>query len=67
MNICGKDKCKIFIQKILPYLKYKNDRASLILKFFEGNSTVSHRRAGIPKEIIEFREEIYQQMRKLNA
>lgn len=67
MNLCGKEKCRNFIKKILPYMKYKNEQASLILKFFEDYSPVSHRRAGVPKEVIERREELYQQMRSLNA
>jgi hypothetical protein len=67
MNLCGKEKCTNFIKKILPYLRYKNAQALLILKFFDEFTAVKHKRAGIPKEIIEIREDLYQQMKKLNA
>lgn len=66
MNLCGKEKCTNFIKRILPYLKYKNKQASLILKFYDDYNPVKHRRAGIPCEIIKIRENIYQQMKKLN-
>lgn len=67
MNLCGKEKCTNFIKRILPYLKYKKLQALLILKFFDDYSPVKYRRAGIPQEVLECREDMYQQMRKLNA
>lgn len=67
MNLCGKEKCIIFIEKILPYLRFKKQQASLIMNYYEGYTTVKHRRSGIPEEIINLREDMYQQMRKLNA
>lgn len=67
MNLCGKVKCINFIKNILPYLKHKNAQALLILKFFEDFNPVKHRRAGVPQEILEFREDVYLQMRSLNA
>jgi hypothetical protein len=66
MNLCGRNACLTFVKHILPYLKYKKDQASLILKFCEENKTVRDCRNGIPPEILKFREDLYQQMRLLN-
>ncbi len=67
MSISGKDECIRFIHKILPYLRFKRGQALNILNFCENYGSVKHCRGGIPKETLEFREECYQTMRKLNA
>jgi len=67
MSIISKNQCVEFVNKILPYLRYKKEQALTLLKFCENYSSTKHCRGGIPKEILGFREECYQQMRKLNA
>ena len=67
MSIISKDECIRFIHKILPYLRYKKGQVLTLLNFCENYGSVKHCQGGIPKEILEFREEMYQQMRKLNA
>ncbi len=66
MSICGIGKCKQFVNLISPYLLFKKKQASLILKFCEQNTSTKYRQGGVPIEIINFREETYQQMRMLN-
>lgn len=67
MSILSKDECMRFIYKILPYIRYKKGQIFTLLNFCENYGSVKHCRGGIPKETLEFREEMYQQMRKLNA
>lgn len=66
MNLCGRKDCLRFVKGILPYMKCKNEQASLIQKFCEENVSVKNRRAGVPQEALEFREEAYQRMKMLN-
>lgn len=66
MNICAKDDCVEFINRILPYLKFKREQALTMKYFCENSGNVKHKRAGIPKEILDFRESCYQKMRQLN-
>jgi hypothetical protein len=67
MSICGRNDSLKFVKNILPYLRCKNKQASLISKFCEENFVVKNCRNGVPPEVLEFREDCYQQMRKLNA
>jgi hypothetical protein len=66
MSIISKDECVSFIEKILPFLKYKNAQALQILEFCKNYGSVKHCRGGIPKETLEYREACYQRMRELN-
>jgi len=67
MSIISKDQCVSFIEKILPFLRFKNAQAQQILEFCKNYSSVKHCRGGVPEEILEFREKCYLNMRKLNA
>lgn len=67
MNLSGSANCKFFLNSIMPYIREKKKQAQLILNFFENNIIVKHRRSGIPQEILDFREEVYKQMKLLNA
>jgi hypothetical protein len=67
MSIISKDDCVKFIHKILPYLRFKRGQALVMLNFCENYGSVRYCQGGIPEETLEFREEMYQQMRKLNA
>lgn len=66
MNICKRQDCINFAKSILPYMKCKNEQASLIIKFCEENKAVKNCKAGVPPEILKFREEMYIKMRQLN-
>lgn len=66
LSICSKDQCVSFLEKILPFLRYKNAQAEEILNFCKNCGSVKHCRGGIPKEILEFRESCYQRIRELN-
>ena len=67
MSICGKDECMRFCHKLIPYLRFKKGQLFTLLNFCENYGAVKHCQGKIPKETLEFREEMYQQMRKLNA
>lgn len=67
MLICSKDECIKFLHKIKDYLRFKKGQLFTLLNFCENFGSVKHCRGGVPKETLEFREEMYQQMRKLNA
>lgn len=67
MLIISKSECISFLNKILPYIRYKKGQVFTLLNFCENYGSVKHCRGGIPNEILEFREEMYQQIRKLNA
>lgn len=67
MSLLSKDECMRFIYKILPYLRFKKGQAFTLLNFCENYCSVKFCQGGIPQEVLEFREEMYQQMRKLNA
>lgn len=66
MSILGKDETIRFLHKIKDYLRFKKGQLFTLLNFCENYGSVKHCRAGIPKETLEFREEMYQQMRQLN-
>ncbi len=55
-----------FIEKILPYLKEKNDQAMILLNFCKKSENTKFCKAGIPKEELEFRESCYQKIVALN-
>lgn len=67
LSIISKDQCISFIEKVLPFLKFKNAQAIEILNFCKNYGSVKHCRGGIPKETLEFRESCYQRIRGLNA
>lgn len=67
MSILSKEETIKFIYMIKDYLRFKKGQLFTLLNFCENYGSVKHCRAGIPKETLEFREEMYQQMRKLNA
>lgn len=67
MSIISKDECIRFLCKIKDYLRFKNGQLFTLLNFCENYGSVKHCRGGIPKETLGFREEMYQQMRKLNS
>ena len=56
-----------FIYKILPYLRFKKAQALTLLNFCENYCSVKFCQGRVPQEVLNFREEMYQQMRKLNA
>lgn len=66
MLIISKDECIRFLLKIKDYLRFKKGQLFTLLNFCENFGSVKHCRGGIPKETLEFREEMYQQMRMLN-
>lgn len=55
-----------FIQRILPYLKEKNEQAQVLLDFCVNSQTTKYCKAGIPPEELEFREACYQKIVALN-
>lgn len=67
MSIISKDECVKFLHRLVDYLRFKKGQLFTILNFCENYGSVKHCRGGIPKETLEFREEMYQQMRQLNA
>lgn len=67
MSIQSKNGCTQFIDKINPFLRFKKDRAALLHKFCENNVRVRHCQGGVPLEVLKFREEVYQQMKNMNA
>ena len=67
MSILSKDQCMRFIYKIINYLRFKKGQAFTLLNFCENYGSVKYCQGGIPQETLDFREEMYQQMRKLNA
>jgi len=67
MSISSKDECIRFMHRILDYIRFKRGQVFTLLNFCENYGSVKHCRGGIPKETLDFREEMYQQMRKLNA
>lgn len=67
MSIMSKDECMRFLHKIIDYLRFKKGQGFTLLNFCENYGSVKHCRGGIPLETLEFREEMYKQMIKLNA
>lgn len=67
MSISSRDETIRFLYKIKDYLRFKKGQLFTLLNFCENFGSVKHCRGRIPKETLDFREEMYQQMRKLNA
>jgi hypothetical protein len=67
LMIISKDECMKFIEKILPYIRFKKEQCLTLLNFCKNFGSVKHCRGGIPQETLLFREEMYQQVRKLNV
>lgn len=65
-SICSKDDSIKFISYLMPYLRFKKEQASLLVKFCENFGNTKHRQSGVSEELLTFREECYQQMRCLN-
>jgi hypothetical protein len=66
LSIISKDDCMRFLHRLTKYLRFKKGQLFTMLSFCENFGSVKHCRGGIPQEILDFREEMYQQMRKLN-
>lgn len=54
------------LPKIIPFLTNKKNQAEMLLNFCENQKIILHRRAGMPKEELIFRETCYQHMMHLN-
>lgn len=67
LSILSKDECVQFLHCLKGYLIFKKEQLFILLNFCQNYGSVKHCRGGIPIEILQFREEMYQQMRKLNA
>jgi hypothetical protein len=67
MIIGSKSDCLEFLYNIKDYLLVKKGQLFTLINFCENFGSVKHCQGGIPQETLEFREEMYQQMRKLNA
>ncbi len=66
MMICSKDESIKFLNKLVDHLRFKRGQLFTLLNFCENYGSVKHCRGGIPEETLEFREEMYKQMRELN-
>lgn len=60
------NKCKPFLEKIMPFLKLKKDRAELLLKFIEENPFKRGSNL-LSEDIIFRREKIWVKMKDLNS
>lgn len=66
-SICGKSKTIEFISCLIDYLRFKKEQAKLLVKLCENFGNTKFRQGGISPHFLLFREDCYQQMRKLNA
>src|SRR5690606_4914306 len=66
MSIGSKDECIHFLHKVKNYLRFKKGQLFTLLNFCENYCSVRFCRGGTPREVLDFREEMYQQMRLLN-
>lgn len=64
--ISGIEKCSLFLEKIIPYLRVKKENAKILLKFCEGYSLTKRCEDGIPFDQLDFREQCYQELIYLN-
>jgi len=64
--VSSKEQCKQFLSYLVPYLRYKKEQALTLIKFCENFGAIKHRQAKVPQEILDIREDLYQQMRLLN-
>lgn len=60
------NRCKPFLEKIIPYLKIKKDRAELLLEYIN-NNPFKRGSNKLSQEILISRERYYYKMKKLNS
>ena len=65
-SIGKKSDCIEFIEKILPFLREKNEQAELVSEFCKNSQNTKYCKVGIPEKELEYRESCYQRMIKLN-
>jgi hypothetical protein len=58
--------CIFIIEKLIPFLRFKNHVAKKLLDFCTNYTSINHRRLGIPLEELNYREECYQIIVDLN-
>ena len=65
-GIYSKHECIAFINKILPYLRAKQEQARILRDFCEQCKNTTYCKAGIPEDELVFRDQCYQQICQLN-
>lgn len=64
---CGSDGVARMLRQLYPYLLVKKKQAAVVLDFCMNKTIPYKRQHGVSKEQIQWREELYQKVRKLNA
>ena len=63
-GIYSKKELEVFLKKVIPFLRLKQDKAKIMLEFLEGFDSTSYCRKGVSEEQMNFREDCYQRMLK---
>lgn len=67
MSLSSKRECILFLSNIIPYLRFKKDRALLLLEFCNNFCSTKERRGGVPESVLSYRGECYKKMISLNG
>lgn len=65
-GIYRKEELKEILPLIIPYIQVKKRQAEMLLNFCKNQNVVLHRRGGMPKEELDFRENCYKSILMLN-
>lgn len=60
------DRCREFAMMIIPYLLIKTPQAQLMIDYCNNGRRVKKCMGGVPEDERRYREEVYEQMHKLN-
>jgi len=69
-GIRNRTELPIFLEKVIPYLRVKKERAKFLLKYCKTAKYLGGKKAGyfgLGKDELVYREESYQKMRKFNG
>jgi hypothetical protein len=65
-GIYSRDESIIFLENIIPFLRFKKENARQLLEFCQKYKQTKYCLEGIPKEELDFREKCYQNLISLN-